>query len=207
MRALSEGASPLIHTNLARNQIRLSVISNTLSAAINDRVVVQAAIDYAPGYVGLWCGVYQPDRSLCAFDNLQVTGSPSTAPTAVYPFCNCRRPVSLGQPVEIKWLWGAKALNYLEQFKAGTTLSVTVDGVPLENPQQYWMPPSIRQGEADISWSDALPQFSPGSHLIEFVVFTDQRLTDGLDENGDGQLDTVGPGDILKGYVEVIVMP
>ena len=51
--SVTEGASPFIHTNLARNQIHLSVISNTLSVAVNDRVVTQAAIDYTPGFVGL----------------------------------------------------------------------------------------------------------------------------------------------------------
>jgi hypothetical protein len=38
-------------------------------------------------------------------------------------------------------------------------------------------------------------------------VWSDQQLTDGLDGNGDGQLDTYGPGSILNGYVEVIVQP
>jgi hypothetical protein len=47
----------------------------------------------------------------------------------------------------------------------------------------------------------------PGAHLIEFVVRSDKQLTDGLDENGDGQLDTYGPGNILVGYVEVVDLP
>ena len=54
-------------------------------------------------------------------------------------------------------------------------------------------------------WSYPLPALDPGAHLIEFMVWSDKKLTDGLDENGDGQLDTYGPGDILTGYVEVVV--
>jgi hypothetical protein len=206
-RLISNGTSPFIHTNLTRNQIQLSIISNTLSVAINDRMVMQAAIDYMPGYVGFYCGAYQPDQTLCAFDNLQVTGSPSLNQALLYPFCNCRRTVMVGQPLEVRWQWGAKSIDYLDQFKAGTTLSVTLDGVPVESPKQYWTPARMRKGEAEMFWSQLLPPLDPGSHLIEFVVSSDQSLTDGLDENGDGQLDTFGPGNILAGYVEAIVMP
>ena len=56
-------------------------------------------------------------------------------------------------------------------------------------------------------WMYDLPPLSPGSHIVEFVVSSDKQLTDGLDENGDGQLDTFGPGNILVGYAEVVVKP
>ncbi len=204
---VTEGTSPFIHTNLAPNQIHLAVVSNTLSAAVNDRLVTQAAIDYTPGFVGLWCGVYQLGSTRCAFDNLQATGTPSDRLFVVYPFCNCRRTAYGNQPLEMQWRWGAKTPAYLEQFKAGATLTVTVDGAPLENPAQYWMPPKAASGEAEMFWNYPLPAFEPGVHVIEFVVWSDKKLTDGLDENGDGQLDTYGPGNILVGYVEVEVLP
>jgi hypothetical protein len=201
------GASPFIHTNLARNQIHLSVMSNTLSAAVNDRVVTQAAIDYTPGFVGLWCGVYQPGNTRCAFDNFQASGTPSDRLLMIYPFCNCRRTAYGDQPLEVRWRWGAQTPAYLDQFKASTTLTVTVDGVQVENPQQYWTPPKTSAGEAEIFWIYPLPKLEPGSHVIEFVVWSDKKLSDGLDENGDGQLDTYGPGNILVGYVEVVALP
>jgi serine/threonine protein kinase len=204
---VTEGASPFIHTDLARNQIHLSVISNTLSIAVNDRMVVQAAIDYTPGYVGLWCGAYQADRALCAFDNLQAAGTPSPNLLILYPFCNCRRTAYGDQPLEVRWRWGAQTPEYLDQFKAGTTLTVTVDGAPVENPQQYWTPPQVSAGEAEMFWSYPLPTLEPGAHVVEFTVWSDKQLTDGLDENGDGQLDTYGPGNILVGYVEVVALP
>ena len=37
-------------------------------------------------------------------------------------------------------------------------------------------------------WSYSLPTLEPGAHVIEFTVWSDMKLTDGLDENGDGQL-------------------
>jgi tRNA A-37 threonylcarbamoyl transferase component Bud32 len=207
VRVLGEGAAPFIHIPLARNRLRLVVISNTLSVLVNDRLLMQAAIDYAPGFVGLWCGVYQPDRTSCVFDDLQVTGTPSTGLLLIYPFCNCRRTAYGQQPLELRWRWGAKTPEYLELFKAGTTLSVTVGSAPVENPEQYWTTPQVSAGEAEMFWNYRLPPLEPGTHVIEFVVSTDQALTDGLDENGDGQLDTFGPGRILEGYVEMVVLP
>jgi serine/threonine protein kinase len=204
---LATGASPLIRSNPTLNQIHLTVISNTLSAAVNDRVVVQAAIDYMPGSVGLWCGVYQPDRTICAFDNLHTVGTPSTGKATLYPFCNCRREVVVGQPLEVRWSWSAKSTNLVNEFKAGTVLSVTLDGRPVIKPEQYWSPSQLQDGEGTMSWVYDVPALNPGSHMVEFVVSSDKPLTDGLDENGDGQLDTFGPGNIYTGYAEVVVKP
>jgi hypothetical protein len=169
--------------------------------------VTQAAIDYTPGYIGLWCGVYQLGSTRCAFDNLQATGTPSNRLLIIYPFCNCRRTAYGDQPLEVRWRWGARTPSYLEQFRASTILTATVDGIPVENPQQYWTPPKATSGEAEMFWSYSLPTLEPGAHVIEFVVWSDQQLTDGLDGNGDGQLDTYGPGNILVGYVEVVDLP
>jgi serine/threonine protein kinase len=204
---ISEGAVPFIHTHPAGNQLQLSIISNTLAVAVNDRVVMRAAIDYTPGYVGLWCGAYRTGSTRCAFDDLQVAGTPSDRLLLIYPFCNCRRTTYGDQPLEVRWRWGSKTTDYLDQFKAGTVLTATVDGVPVENPQQYWTPAIVTADEAEMFWIYPLPALPPGAHVIEYVVWTDKKLTDGLDENGDGQLDTYGPGNILTGYVEVIVQP
>jgi serine/threonine protein kinase len=204
---VTQGTSPFVHANLARNQIRLSVISNTLVVAVNDRVVTQAAIDYTPGYVGLVCSAYQAGATRCAFDNFQATGTPSDRLLIIYPFCNCRRTAFGDQPLELRWRWRAQTPGYLDQFRAGTVLSATIDGAAVENPQQYWTPPVVKADEAEMFWSYPLPALEPGAHLIEFVVQADKQLTDGLDENGDGQLDTYGPGNVLTGYVEVVVLP
>ena len=130
---LAAGASPLIRSNPTRNQIHLTVISNTLSVAVNDRVVVQAAIDYTPGSIGLWCGVYQPGRSLCAFDNLQAVGSPSTGKATIYPFCNCRREVVMAiNRWKCAGVGRRKSIDLLNQFKAEHDVEVTLDGQPVD---------------------------------------------------------------------------
>jgi serine/threonine protein kinase len=204
---IAEGASPVVHANLARNQIRLMLNGSALSVAVNDRVVTQATVDYTPGYVGLRCGAYQPAGARCAFDDLQAAGTPSDQQLIIYPFCNCRRTTYGQQPAEVRWRWAAKSPEYLDQFKAGTVLTATIDGVPIENPPQYWTPPVVIEDDAEMFWVYPLPALEPGAHLIEYSVWSDRKLTDGLDENGDGQLDTYGPGNILTGYVEVIVVP
>ena len=111
------------------------------------------------------------------------------------------------QPLEVRWVWSAKSIDLLNQFKASTTLSVTLDGQPLIKPEQYWSRPQLQEGEGSMFWVYDLPPLSPGSHRIEFAVSTYKKLTDGQDENGDGQLDTFGPGNIYAGYVEVVVKP
>jgi serine/threonine protein kinase len=204
---VTQGSSPVIHANLARNQLHLSLISSTLTVAVNDRVVLQAAIDYAPGFIGLQCSAHQPGSTRCAFDDLQAVGTPSDRQLIVYPFCNCRRTAYGSQPVEVRWRWAAKSPEYLDQFRSGTVLTVTVDGAPLPDPQQYWTTSAATAGEAEMFWSYLLPEMEPGAHLIEYSVWTDRKLTDGLDANGDGQPDTYGPGSIYDGYVEVIMQP
>ncbi len=204
---VTQGASPFVHPNFARNQIRLTVISNTLSVAVNDRLITQAAIDYTPGFVGMRCLAQQIGSTRCVFDNLQVTGTPSDRLLVIYPFCNCRRTTFGDQPLELRWRWRARTPTYLEQFKQNTVITATIDGAPIADPQQYWTPPTMTANEAEMFWIYPVPQLEPGAHLIDYTVHTDQKLSDGLDENGDGQQDTYGPGDVLAGFVEVIVMP
>ena len=86
-------------------------------------------------------------------------------------------------------------------------MSVTLDGQALTKPEQYWSQPQLKEGEGSMFWVYNLPPLNPGSHLVDFVVSSGKKLTDGLDENGDGQLDTFGPGNIYAGYVEVVVKP
>ncbi len=204
---LTTANAPIVKSNLANNQIHLSVVSNTLTIDVNDHRLTQVAIDYTPGFVGFWCGVYDPAQTSCAFDNLQVSGTPSQRTAVIYPFCNCRREVLASQPLEVKWRWGAKSIELLNQFKANTVMTVTLDGTPIDQPQSFWNKPQGTDSEAEMFWSYNLPVLSAGSHLLEFVVHSDKEITDGLDDNGDGRPDTFGPGDFLQGYAEMVVRP
>ncbi|MBI5564656.1 MAG: hypothetical protein HY870_07170, partial [Chloroflexi bacterium] len=200
-------ASIAIKPDRQANQLRLSVISNTLTALINNQPVLQAAIAYEPGFVGFWCGVFAPGQTRCAFDNLAVSGTPSTGPLTIYPFCNCRREARLNQPLTASWFWRFKSADLIDRFKSTVTMTVTLDGQTVVQPGQYWGV-TLREDDAfALPWRYDLPSLTPGSHVLEYSVHSDIELTDGFDGNGDGKPDAYGPGDFLSGYVEVVVLP
>ena len=206
--AITEAAaSPAIKSDRQVNHLRLTVISNTLTALINNQPVLQAAIAYEPGFVGFWCGVFSAGQTRCAFDNLTVSGTPSTGPLTLYPFCNCRRDARLTQPLTVSWFWRFKSADLIERFRSAAVLTVTLDGEPLVNPAQYWGDTQTVDDGLALPWRYPLPTLTPGSHLLEFIVNSSEALTDGFDGNGDGRADTYGPGDFLSGYVEVVVQP
>ena len=206
--AITEAAaSPAIKAQGQINRLRLSVISGTLTALINNQPVLQAAIAYEPGFVGFWCGVFSPGQTACTFDNLSVVGTPSTGPLTLYPFCNCRREAWQNQPLVASWFWRFKSRDLVDQFQASTTLTVTLDGQAVDRPTQYWGAVRPDDDGLALPWRFTLPELAPGSHVLEIVAHSDRALTDGFDGNGDGKPDAYGPGDFLSGYVEVVVQP
>ncbi len=185
----------------------MSVISNTLTALVNNQPVLQAAIAYEPGFVGFWCGVFTAGQTRCTFDNLAVTGTPSTGLLTIYPFCNCRREARLNQPLIASWSWGFKSADLLDRFKSTATMTVTLDGQSVVQPEQYWGDSRHEDDGVSLPWRYNLPPLTPGSHVLEVIVHSDVEFTDGFDGNGDGKPDVYGPGDFLSGYVEVVVQP
>ena len=200
-------SSAAIKTDLSLNHVHVSVMTGTLSVAVNNQQVLQAAIAYSPGFVGFWCGAYEAGQTRCTFDNLAVTGAPSKGRMLVYPFCNCRRDVQLDQPLYAAWVWKAQTEQLLKEMQTKSTLSVTLDGQPVEQPGQYWGEAQPVDDIVQALWSYDLPTLDPGSHVLKLTVHSDEALTDGQDINGDGKPDTFGPGDFLVGYVEIIVQP
>ncbi len=196
-----------IKLNQQVNHIHLSVISNTLTALINNQPVLQAAIAYEPGFVGFWCGAFSVGQTRCTFDNLAVTGTPSTGRLTIYPFCNCRREARLNQPLTASWFWGFKSADLLERFKSVVTMTLTLDGQTVPQPEQYWGDTRHEDDGVSLPWRYDLPPLTAGSHVLELVAHSGVEFTDGFDENGDGKPDAYGPGDFLSGYVEVVVQP
>lgn len=189
------------------NRVQLSLISNTLAISVNNQSVLQAAIAYTPGFVGFWCGVDAPPQTRCTFDNLAVVGTPSRGPQLIYPFCNCRREARRDQQLTLAWTWTARTSELLAALQAGTTLTVTLDGRPIADPRQYWGPTQLTDTAVQSRWAYDLPPLSPGTHIVEYYVASDEQLTDGLDGNSDGRPDTYGPGVFLSGYVEAVILP
>jgi hypothetical protein len=86
-------------------------------------------------------------------------------------------------------------------------MTVTIDGKSLADPLQYWSAIASDAEGAETRWRYDLPSLDPGSHIVEVVIITDIEITDGRDANGDGRPDAFGPGELLKGYVQIVVTP
>jgi serine/threonine protein kinase len=200
-------ASAAIQADFALNHIHISILTGTLTIEVNAQPVMQAQVAYDQGFVGLWCGVDAPDRTRCTFDNLSVQGTPSTNAMTLYPFCNCVREARVGQPLSVSWTWGAKTQKLLDTLQAKSILTVTLDGLPIVQPKQYWGQSKLDQAAVSLHWLYNLPALDPGSHVLEFYVHVDEPVTDGFDRNGDGKPDSYGPGDFISGYVNVVVLP
>lgn len=222
-----------IRTNGGLNRWRLRVSEDILTVWLNDIWVLDESIEYTPGAIGFACEATvtqsttvsseptvspQPTASLeatsipparCSFDNLAVHGVPVMTDVAVYPFCNCRRDVRIGQPVFVTWTWNASVPELINEFQTMVELDITVDGEPLADSRQYWSEIEV-DTEADgvkSNWVFAMPPLSAGSHIFQITVSSKDILTDGHDANGDGRPDTFGPGEFSSGYVQIIVAP
>jgi hypothetical protein len=86
-------------------------------------------------------------------------------------------------------------------------MTVTLDAKPIGTPAQYWGKVESNKDGSQARWLYTLPKLDPGSHLLQVIIASDIQLTDGRDANGDGRPDTYGPGELLKGYVQLVVSP
>ena len=205
--ALSDGTASSIQTGDAVNRWRIVVANGVLTAWINDQQVLQASIAYTSGAIGFACEPSSPPLARCVFDNLSVRGKPSTGEAVAYPFCNCSRSMFVNQPVRVAFNWPASEAKLVEQFLSAISMTVTIDGKSLADPLQYWSAIASDAEGAETRWRYDLPSLDPGSHIVEVVIITDIEITDGRDANGDGRPDAFGPGELLKGYVQIVVTP
>jgi hypothetical protein len=189
------------------NQWKIVVSEGSLTAGINGQPVLKASIAYAAGAIGFACEPGGPLLARCTFDNLSVHGKPSAGEVVVYPFCNCRREVRAGQPARVSFTWPAADAERVDKFLQSTSMTVTLDAKPIGTPAQYWGKVESNKDGSQARWLYTLPKLDPGSHLLQVIIASDIQLTDGRDANGDGRPDTYGPGELLKGYVQLVVSP
>jgi hypothetical protein len=205
--ALSEQVVSTLQPGDAINHWRIVVADGAIGVWLNGEQALQASIAYTPGAIGFACEPAAAPIARCAFDNLTVRGKPSTAEAVAYPFCNCLLTVRAGQPVRIAFAWPAAESVLVDRFLSAISMTVTIDGKPLDNPLQYWGQVESGVDGPQSRWRYPLPPLELGSHTIEVSITSDVELTDGHDANGDGRPDTFGPGELLTGYVQVVVIP
>ncbi|HEY4688799.1 MAG TPA: serine/threonine-protein kinase [Anaerolineae bacterium] len=189
------------------NHWAIGVKDGLLTISINSQQVLQASIAYDSGAIGFACEPGEPPLARCAFDNLSVRGKPSMGVVVVSPLCNCQRDARVGQPIQVAWLWLAADTPYIETFVSSISMTVTVDGRLLADPMQYWSPVETQEDGVQTRWAYPMPALDPGSHIVEVNVSSQVELTDGRDANLDGRPDVFGPGDLFKGFVQIVVSP
>lgn len=196
-----------IQTGGALNRWQINVRQSQLTLSLNDVDVLRQSIDYRSGSIGFACEANAAPQAQCSFDNLAVRGAPASGDVNVYPFCNCLYDVHMIQTPRVVWEWQAADAALVSEFLSTAQIAVMVDGMPLETPAQYWGAIEARADGAKSSWIYPLPGLSAGSHVVQVSVHSDVALTDGYDINADGRADTIGPGELYNGHVQIVVTP
>ena len=130
---------------------------------------------------------------------------PSGEAVSINPFCNCQEQVAIGQPVQLTWAWLTVLPGQAADFAGVTHTNVILDGQSLGNLDQYWGDVIEDSDGYAVRWTYPLGVLEPGTHLVELVVSSDAALTDGFDSDEDGQADLFGPGEMFRGWVEIVV--
>lgn len=100
--------------------------------------------------------------------------------------------------------WAAKGKDLLNENIDYMTVKLLVDGSQVNGTQRPIVPMSdIPCGKdlADSYWVTHIAQLDslkPGEHQVEVWFTFDTSVTDGYDEDNDGELDTYGPDEPVK---------
>ncbi len=126
-----------------------------------------------------------------------------------------------GQSVWVRWGWMASTAEYAQDMlNALDEHVVWLDNIPVFETvgeiNQIWSPiidvftwwgGTLTQSYITM-WEYELIDLEPGAHAWTTHTHLSETITDGFDSNGDGELDTWGPGDwFISGTVTINVIP
>jgi hypothetical protein len=114
--------------------------------------------------------------------------------------------VSIGQQISFYWRWGAATEELVQNYIEAASFFITLDDEMLSFVTIRSESP-CEAGRHCATWRLSSPMtLDPGSHSLRLGITLDREVTDGLDLNLDGELDTYGPGTVLlQPSCEVIV--
>ena len=133
------------------------------------------------------------------------------------------------QQIVLKWGWKSATAGSVRQFIRATTQEHMLDGVvvfstedindgwgtvqhedplpicrPINRGRGKGQPPANRP-TAISRWTFDLGVLAPGDYVLHSIVYLDSELEDGCDSEGDGVLDTYGPGVIRERTIYIHV--
>jgi hypothetical protein len=124
------------------------------------------------------------------------------------PICNCQEQAAAGQPIQLTLGWVTVTPEQAAEFVRVANTHLTVDGQPLSNAHQYWGDVTqTSEGYYKVSWAYPLGTLEAGTHRVEVALSSDTTFSDGFDSDGDGQTDVFGPGEVFRGWVEIVAGP
>jgi hypothetical protein len=94
--------------------------------------------------------------------------------------------------------WGATTPEYAEEAARHLTVTLLIDGS--ESAGGVQMPVGLFEGSGlyGFRYRLALSGLAAGSHTVQVIYTLDSQVTDGLDGDGNGQIDLLGPGEVYR---------
>ena len=200
--------TPFLYTDGKPNRLKAVRQGSLIALYAND---IPLATVYYPTiadgrYAGLMAWSGREAAGLEAhFDNYTVCPLTGPYPMPLDPLARKAQRWPAGQPVLLTWAWPAATSSAAQAFADLADITLIVDGEEYHGLREYWGTPiPCVQGYA-VQWSLPLSDLPTGRHRLEIRVSLPQSVTDGRDQNKDGQPDTYGPGEVFHNSMELSV--
>lgn len=189
------------HLSIVRSGPLIAVFANglPLAGSFSDAAFTGA------GYAGLIAWSNETSGLEARFDNYSVCALTAPYPMPVYPFGHQTMRWPADQPVALNASWLARTRDLAQAYADLAVTTLIVDGQHFTGLGEYWEAPAPYASGYAVQLSLPLPELAAGTHLVETSVSLPEQLTDGFDEDNDGQPDAYGPGEVFSGWVELII--
>lgn len=113
--------------------------------------------------------------------------------------------LSSGQPVTLYWTWGAASDEYLQDYIDAASFELTLDGEFLDTSAVSPSLGDCRDAPRCATWRLAPVTLGEGAHTVAMTTILSYEITDGLDLDQNGELDTYPAGPWEAPVCEIIV--
>ena len=92
--------------------------------------------------------------------------------------------IASGSPVYVNWNWTATTSDLVQLFIEKTTLVVTFNGQPLNNPSMSSIDKDPNSVYYIVKWRQDVGVLEPGTYAITYDASWDEQISDGVDTYG-----------------------